>query len=935
MALGTIQTGIGLISGMDIGGTVDKLMALAAKPRDMLQTNTNAIKTQQTALTTIAALLYAIKVPSDNLGKSIIYQQRTATSSNPNALAVTVTGNPALGSYEYTPLRLAQSQKLLSSGFASDTAALGAGSFTIRFGDRVDRNAALNILGKGQGFVRGKMRITDGLGESADIDLSTAQTVDDVLNAINSNGGVNVTATAVNGHIHLVDNTGGTSNLRVQDIGTGKTAASLGLAGINSSTGSADGQDLLSLYGNISLNALNDGMGVEVSPTLPDIKYTLLDGTSGEIDFAPGTNTTTGNPESTLQQLIDEVSTQSGGKLKLEIAADGKSLQLTDTTSGSGSFTLQSEYGSQALHDLGLDAGTVGGVVTVAGNVAAGARILGGLTTVSLGSLNGGKGLGALGGITLTDRYGFSDTINLQNAQTLDDVIGEINASNTVHIHAQVNKAGNGIELIDTTGGSTGSMSVTDADATNTATKLHLNTASGSAQLSSVNSGDLHLKVIGENTLLSSLNGGAGVANGKFTISDGNGAKPATIDLTKGTIKTIGDVIRAINQKMLSVQASLNATGDGILLKDTGGGALTVQDSGSTTARDLGLARTSTRNTDGSQQIDGSLTYKIDILNKDALQNVNAQINQLNAGFSSSIITDGSAQPYHLAITSGHTGKAGAMVIDTSGVNFSFAETAKAQDSLLLLGPQSAEATAVLTSSSTNTYTNLVDGLKLTLQQATGQTVNVNVNAVNTNLSASVKVFVDNYNKYWDELTKDTAYDTANNKPATLTGDSTTFSFENEMSNLVSGKILGAGKLTSLAEIGITFSTDGHLQYDDTVLQHAVDSDPQAVKDFFTTKDTGFSGKVGALIEQLAGADKSMLSHRLDGLQAMIDDNNKRIDVWNTRLNVQKDSMLMQFYNMELAIGNSQSNLKTLDSIAWMTNGNLFNFSNNNNNSSG
>ncbi len=108
MALGTIQTGTGLASGIDIQGTVDKLMALAARPRDMLQTNTDAITTRQTTLTTLAALLYAIKVPTVNLAKAVLYQERTAASSAPNALAVAVTGNPTVGTYEYTPLRLAQ-----------------------------------------------------------------------------------------------------------------------------------------------------------------------------------------------------------------------------------------------------------------------------------------------------------------------------------------------------------------------------------------------------------------------------------------------------------------------------------------------------------------------------------------------------------------------------------------------------------------------------------------------------------------------------------------------------------------------------------------------------------------------------------------------------------------------------------------------------------
>jgi flagellar hook-associated protein 2 len=932
MALGTIQTGTGLATGMDISGTVDKLMALNAKPRDLLKTATENLKTEKTALTTLAALLYAIKVPTTSLGKASVYQERAATSSLPNVLAATVSGNPAIGSYEYTPLRMATNQKLLSSGFASDSLPIGTGKMTIRFGDRVDRNAALGAANGGTGLVRGSMRITDSNGSTADIDLSTAQTVDDVLDAINGATTIDVTATTVNGHIHLVDNTNGSANLKVQEIGSGKTAASLGLAGIDSATGVADGQDILKLYNGITLSSLNDGLGVEISTTLEDISYTLRDGTTGNIDFAHHDNlTSSGSMETTLQQLMDEVNTQSGGKLKLSIAADGVSLAMTDTTTGSGSFTMQSAFNSLALHDLGLDGASVDGVI-------AGRRILGGLKSVSLGSLNGGKGLGTLGTIALTDRLGGRDKIDLQNAQTLDDVIGIINASTTVKIHAQVNAAGNGIELVDVSGSSTGSMAIADADATNTATKLNIKTAADATSLASVNSGDMHLKVIGENTLLSSLNGGAGMASGRFTITNAKG-DISTIDLTSTSIKTVGDVIRAINRQGNLVHAELNSTGDGILLRDSGGGkgAITVADSGGTTAKSLGLLKTSTTTTTtGEQQIDGSMTYVVNILDKDTLANLNAQINGVGGGISSSIIADSSAMPYHLSITSGRTGKAGSLVIDTTGVNFSVDEITKAQDSLILLGPQSAKTTAVLTSSSSNTYSNLTTGLKLNIKQATGETVLVNVTSANSSLSAGVKVFVENFNKFWDELTKDTTYDLENNKASTLTADATTFNFQTQMANLLSGSFLGAGKFTSLADLGITFTPDGsgHLQFDATVLQNAVDEEPDAVKNFFTTKDTGFADKIGNLIEELAGVDKSMLENRLEALQKKIDDNNTRIEKMNTRLDKQKEVMLLQFYNMDLAVSKSQTSLKSLESIAWMAS-NLYGNSSSSSSSSG
>jgi flagellar hook-associated protein 2 len=940
MATGTITTSTGLASGIDIGGTVDKLIALAAKPRDMLQTATDTVKSQQVAINGLAASLYAVKYISDNLGKTALFQERLATSSTPGALAATVTGNPAVGTYEFTPLRISQAQKVLSSGFTSDSQPIGAGTVTVRFGDRVDRSAQLSVINGGQGFVRGRIRIVDGNGNAADIDLSTAQTVDDVLSAINGNPTANVTASAQNGHIHLVDNTGGALNLKVQDIGTGRTATSLGLAGINSSTGAADGQNILGLYSGISLSVLNDGMGVETSPTLPDIKYTLRNGDSGEIDFAPHDNTTSqGTPETTLQQIIDEVSTQSGGKLRLSIAADGASLQLTDTTSGSGSYTLQAEYGSRALHDLGLDANAdAGGTVTAPADVVSGQRILGGLKTVALGSLNGGKGFGTLGTVSLTDRSGATGTVDLAGARTLDDVVAAINAS-TVSIRAQVNRAGNGIELADTSGSQAGMMKVEDGDATTTATRLNILSKPATdvnPSATAVNSGDMHLKVIGENTLFSSLNGGAGVARGQFTITDSQGAR-GTVDLRSSTVKTVGDAIRAINRLGLSVQAELNTTGDGIVLRDTAGGSGTLATSevgSGTTAHDLGLRRDAAADADGGQSIDGTMTYTIDIWQDDTLQNVAAQINQLKAGFSAAVVSDASVQPFHLSLTSGRAGKAGAMVVDTSGAGFTVDETAKAQDSLLLLGAQTAEATAALVSSSSNTFSNLVDGLSLQVKQGTGQTVSVSVDSTTTNLSASVKTFVDNYNKFRDSLTTSTKYDTTQNTASVLTGDSTALRFDTDLSGLLSSRFAGAGKFDSLAAMGITFTQDGKLQYDDATLQAAIASDPAAVKDFFTTKDTGFSAKLGAMIERLAGEDNSLVSARTEALDFKVTQNQKRIEEMTASLASQRETLLTQFYNMDLAISKFQTSLKALDSIQWMLNGNLYDYGSNSSSSS-
>ena len=685
--MGVISASTGLSSGIDISGTISKLMAIDSQPVTALTNTDTTLTNQETAVSKLSALLLSVQDVTQGLGQASIWGSQTATSSDAGALSATVTGTPAQGTYQYTPLQMAQSQQLLSSGFQSATKALGGGTLTFRYGNRVNQGVSLANINGGQGFAPGEIRITDGSGASAVVNLSNAQNIDDVVHAINSAGTIDVTASTDDGHLVLTDNSGANiADLAVQEVNGGTTAASLGLSNLTptSSGNSVAGSDILTLSSNLQLSALNDGMGVEMNPfSLGDINYTLHDGTQGTIDLSQL------NGDSTLSDVIQQISSQTDGKLQASLS--GQNLLVTDTTvtstNAGKTFSIANAAGSTAASNLGLvdstTAGTVtggqisGGLNTVllqalndgmgvqtnssptlgdidyvlhdgtkgsidlsgqstlgdviqqissqsdkklqvtisgqsllitdntvdsenAGNTfsisnatgstaasdlglavsstnssVTGSQILGGLKTVLLSDLNGGQGLGTLGYLKLTDGNGNSVNVNLAGSETLQDVIDTINsqsAAANVDITAEVNSAGDGIQLIDTSGGSkplTAANSDSDnddgTDGRNTAVKLGFATASapGSSSTGVLNSGDLHLRTVSRNTLLSSYNGGAGVAAGTFQITDASGI--SVIHVTS-SMQTIGDVIDAINRNTVGVHAAINATGDGIVL---------------------------------------------------------------------------------------------------------------------------------------------------------------------------------------------------------------------------------------------------------------------------------------------------------------------------------------------------------------------------------
>ncbi|HUT11158.1 MAG TPA: flagellar filament capping protein FliD [Thermoguttaceae bacterium] len=915
--MGRIQTNIGLITGIPIGDTIEQLMKLAARPRDLITERTDDLTAEQVAITDLMATLVSVKFVSDNLGKEGLYDRRKVTSSDTSVLTASSSGTPPKGTYQFTPLRTVQSQQLLGSGFKTDTESIGGGRITFRFGDDVRRSTPLEYFGGGAGVQRGIIRITDRSGARADVDLSTVRTVDDVLEAINGQSEIDVTAVAYRDGFRLIDNTGQTvSNLKVQEV-NGSTAASLGLDGIDVAGDVADGRDMLRLYDDLDLDALNDGSGVRTHVGLHEIEYTLRDGSTGKIDFSViQSGSSNVLQEKTLGDLLEAINAAAPGDLRAEIAPDGDRLVLTDLTEGGGTFELVAANGMTTLADLGLEGATETDGVVV------GRRITGGSQSVLLASLGGGSGLGPLGTLELRDRSGASDTVDLSTVETLEEVVDAINAA-AVNVTARINRARNGIELIDTSGNHTGNLVVANADATNTADELGIAVDDA---VESVNSGDLHLQIIAENTLLADLNGGAGVAKSTFRIVDGSG-RERKLDLKALNVETVGDLIRAINGLDLDVRAEINRTGDGILLCDTGTepGTLRVLEGNSTTAADLHLLGSSTEvDLDGAltQVIDGSTTYTIELDDDPSttdgvrsLADLRQAINDLGAGVTAMIFRDGSSTPFRLGLSSDRPGEAGRLIVDTSAIGLDVEETVRARDALLVFGDASMAATSILVSSSSNVFRDVLPDVTLKILKPSDKPVVLTVETSDTDLVATVQTIVDNYNKFRTKLNELTRFDPETGKGSVLTGDGTALRLDLDLSALLSGRFFGAGSIQSLAEIGVDFKSDGTLAFDSSKLKLKFADDPSAVKAFFSTKGLGVSAKFSVLLEQLSGVDNSLLTNRADTLSNKIASNQQRIDFLNERLEAERERLYMEFYRLESAIAKIQNGLSVIDAL--------------------
>lgn len=613
----------------------------------------------------------------------------------------------------------------------------------------------------------------------------------------------------------------------------------------------------------------------------------------------------------TVGDLINVLNAADPTRLSAQISADGNSIELVDLTGGTDPFTVEDINGSRTAFDLGFNK-------DAAGQTIAGRRLIAGLNSVLLTSLNGGAGLGELGILELTDRSGASTNVDLSLATTIDEVISAINASG-LGLKAAVNASRDGISIADTTGLTASNLVIASGDATDTAEKLGL---AIDAAMTSSSSGSLRLQVINENTRLANLNGGAGVNNGAFTIFS-TGSASGKIDLSAGNIKTIGELVAAINALQIGVEARINEAGDGMELVDMvgGTGALRVEDQTGTAARDLHLTGASVeREINGVTRkvIDGATAFVIEIAPSDTLTDLVEELNAQGGAFSAALFNSGSGTtPYKLAISSQRSGSAGNLIVDTSELGFALQETVRGVDAIVQFG---GAAGGTIASSRTNDFANILPGLNLQVVGASSKPVEVTVSSSATGAVSAIKELVAAYNTVRELIAEATKFTPASETETSVTtgplfGDSSVLRVDSDLARLFSQRIFQAGSIQSLATVGISLERDGTLSFDEAKFNAELLANPNGVKDFFTTKQTGFIDRLRTSIDQLSAGENAILVKRLEALSRTIESHSSKITDWNVRLTRQREQLLLKFYRMEEAIGKMQNDLSAITSM--------------------
>jgi flagellar hook-associated protein 2 len=322
----------------------------------------------------------------------------------------------------------------------------------------------------------------------------------------------------------------------------------------------------------------------------------------------------------------------------------------------------------------------------------------------------------------------------------------------------------------------------------------------------------------------------------------------------------------------------------------------------------------------------GSLTIgteAITIAGPVTLKALAAAINaDANSPASASIVATEPGK-YRLVLTSKNTGEANAFTIanqltagtitfaDADGNNVS---GDSASDNAVNATNASLLINNIAVTSTTNTLTDAIPGVTLTLQQKDpAKTVVVSVTRDDEALADRVATFVESFN----DLVKfaDAQASASNNGTDGAIGrDSVLRGLRGALRNALLGAH-GSATFTRLAEVGLGFTRTGELTLDRSALTSALDSDPAAIQSLFADPSTGAFTAVNSLIDDYTDAG-GFLPDARTRLSDEIARVGRQMDDMSARLAVRRAALQQEFTAADEAMARLNSQKSSLSSIS-------------------
>ena len=277
---------------------------------------------------------------------------------------------------------------------------------------------------------------------------------------------------------------------------------------------------------------------------------------------------------------------------------------------------------------------------------------------------------------------------------------------------------------------------------------------------------------------------------------------------------------------------------------------------------------------------------------EDSLESVRAKINSSNSGVSASIIRDSGGAK--LVIRSTSTGLEHSMRISAVPADAPAAPGGPTLNDLVFDNPAGSatmtqslapkNATGLVNglpvTSATNTLTNVVEGVTLTLSQVTTRPVQVTVGVDGEAMKKALNDFAKSYSEINKYIVDQTKYDPDKKVASPLQGDRATLTLQSQLRSVIAASGTNSAAFTRLSDTGLELQSDGSLKLNDSKFNTALSKLTDLSK-AYTTNDaanpaaSGFAVRIKALTEQMTRS-QGPVTTRAQGLRDSITRNDKQ-----------------------------------------------------------
>jgi flagellar hook-associated protein 2 len=204
----------------------------------------------------------------------------------------------------------------------------------------------------------------------------------------------------------------------------------------------------------------------------------------------------------------------------------------------------------------------------------------------------------------------------------------------------------------------------------------------------------------------------------------------------------------------------------------------------------------------------------------------------------------------------------------------------------------------IAVSSASNTLSDVIEGLTLTVSKASENPVQVDVNSDTATIKTAVTNFVAAFNTAASFIRSQTAYNADSKTAGALQADQGTLALQSQLRGVINEAFSGTGSFSRLSDIGIAIKSDGTLEVNDKKLDSGLNNLEEMRKlltfDGNSSADSGFARRFKRLADATLGVE-GMFDARTSSLRSRLDRNSKAQDDQQNRLDAVQARLQRQY----------------------------------------